>query len=302
MISQNKMISLALPAFLAFGCLNDAGPSEGVAAARVENAAQDPVRRDVPYVPTPEPVVEAMLKMVNVTKEDKVYDLGCGDGRIVVMAAQKYGAKGVGVDIDPQRIKESNENARAAGVTDKVEFHIRDLFKMDFSDATVVTLYLLPDINVKLRPRLLDELKPGTRIVSHDFMIGDWKPDKQQTVEASRTHSLYFWWVPAHVAGEWQLTSGSNTYTLSLDQRYQQVVGTLRAGNRSAGLTNVKLEGDRLSFQADIPGQGTRMVSAKVEGEKMTGEIHPTDQRAAQMVRFTGTRTVKGGPLHGDGD
>ncbi len=164
--------------------------------APFRTAAQER-RPDVHYVPTPEAVVEEMLRVANVGKNDVVYDLGCGDGRIVITAAQKHGARGVGIDIDPQRIKESNENARKAGVTDRVKFLQQDLFETDFSEATVVTLYLLPALNVKLRPKLLRELKPGTRIVSHAFDMGDWKPDKVVTVpglEEERT--VYYWVVP----------------------------------------------------------------------------------------------------------
>ena len=138
-----------------------------LALAPLTAAGQDVQRQpDVPYVPTPEDVVEAMLKLANVTKNDVVYDLGCGDGRIVITAAQKYGARGVGVDINPERIQDSNANAKKAGVTDRVKFVQQDLFETDFREATVVMLYLLPDVNLRLRPKLLSELKPGTRIVS----------------------------------------------------------------------------------------------------------------------------------------
>jgi SAM-dependent methyltransferase len=152
---------------------------------------------DVPYVPTPEAVVEEMLKMASVTKDDLVYDLGCGDGRIVIAAAKKYGARGVGVDLDPERIKESKANAQAAGVTDRVTFVQGDLFKVDFSKATVVTLYLLPDINLKLRPKLFKDLRPGTRVVSHDFDMGNWKPEKTVKLMADRReHTIHFWRIP----------------------------------------------------------------------------------------------------------
>ena len=148
---------------------------------------------DVPYVPTTELVVEKMLEMAKVGPKDVVYDLGSGDGRIVITAAKKYGATGLGVDIDPERIKEANENAKAAKVTDKVKFKQGDLFEVDLRPATVVTLYLLPDINLKLRPKLLSELKPGTRVVSHNYHMGDWKPE--QTVQLDG-HTVYFWTIP----------------------------------------------------------------------------------------------------------
>jgi predicted O-methyltransferase YrrM len=148
---------------------------------------------DVPYVPTTEAVVDKMLEMAKVGPDDVVYDLGSGDGRIVITAAQKYGAKGLGVDIDPERIKEANQNAQAAKVTDKVKFKQGDLFEVDLRPATVVTLYLLPDINLKLRPKLLSELKPGTRVVSHNYHMGDWKPEQTVQLEG---HTVYFWTIP----------------------------------------------------------------------------------------------------------
>lgn len=151
---------------------------------------------DVPYVPTPEPVVEAMLQVAQVGKDDILYDLGSGDGRIVNTAAQKFGTRGIGIDINPERIQEANENAQKAGVTDRVKFVQQDLFKTDFSDATVVTLYLLPDINLKLRPILLQQLKPGTRIVSHAFDMGEWKPEKTLQVDG---RTVYYWVVPEQV-------------------------------------------------------------------------------------------------------
>ena len=161
----------------------------GLACAAAQNAPLG--RPDVFYVPTPPAVVDAMLRMAHVTSSDVVYDLGCGDGRIPIAAAQKYGARGVGIDIDPVRIDEANENAKLAGVTDKVKFLNQDLFTSDFRDATVVTLYLLPSLNQRLRPKLQAELKPGTRIVSHGFDLGPlWPPEGRQEVEGK---TIYFW-------------------------------------------------------------------------------------------------------------
>ncbi len=148
---------------------------------------------DVPYVPTPMKVVDAMLDLARVTKDDLVYDLGCGDGRIVVRAAQRFGCRGVGVDLDPQRIVEARANARKAGVAQLARFEVGDVFDFDIAPATVVTMYLLPGINLQLRPRLLKELAPGTRIVSHDFDMGDWTPERRVDVDRSR---IFLWTVP----------------------------------------------------------------------------------------------------------
>lgn len=172
--------------------------------ASTEVEAPEP-ELDVPYVPTPNEVVAQMLQLANVQKSDVLYDLGSGDGRIVVTAAQKYGTRGVGIDINPERISEANANARAAKVTDRVQFRQQDLFKTDLSEATVVTLYLLPDINVKLRPQLFKQLKPGTRIVSHDFDMGEWKPERVVQVQGpTRQHTLYYWVVPETIPANLQ--------------------------------------------------------------------------------------------------
>jgi hypothetical protein len=162
------------------------------ALAQTATPKSEPRRPDVIFVPTPEDVVEEMLKVANVTGKDVLYDLGSGDGRIPITAAKKFGTRGIGVDIDPERIKEANENLKNSGVGDKVKFIQGDLFEMDLSPATVITLYLLPALNLKLRPKIL-KLKPGTRIVSHDFDMGDWKPEK--TIKVG-TRNVYFWTVP----------------------------------------------------------------------------------------------------------
>ena len=173
----------------------------GLAAGFAQNA-QPRKPLDVPYVPTTEEAVAAMLRLAEVKNTDIVYDLGCGDGRIVVAAARNYGAKGVGIDIDPQRIAEANANAKRAGVEKLVRFEENDLFQADIKEATVVTLFLLSSVNLKLKPKLLADLKPGTRIVSNTFDMGDWKPEKEFTVpntddDTFLSHRLYLWIVPA---------------------------------------------------------------------------------------------------------
>ncbi len=165
-------------------------------AVALVTAAQKPALRppDVRYEPSSEEQTLAMLRLAGVTKKDIVYDLGCGDGRVVITAARQFGARGVGIDIDPQRIRESVANARAAGVMHLLKFRNEDLFEADIREATVVTLYLWPWINLKLRPRLLRELRPGTRVVSHYHDMGDWPPEQEIEVEG---HKIYLWTIPA---------------------------------------------------------------------------------------------------------
>ncbi|MEA5570034.1 SAM-dependent methyltransferase [Calothrix sp. UHCC 0171] len=178
---------------------SSATPSPAIQVQETKPATQtQPQERtpDVVYVPTPQEVVDKMLEVAKVGKNDILYDLGSGDGRIPITAAKKFGTQGVGIDIDPERIKEANANAAKEGVTDKVKFLQQDLFKTDFSKATVVTLYLLPELNVRLRSQLFEQLKPGTRIVSHAFDMGDWKPEKTLNVNGK---TVYYWTIPEKI-------------------------------------------------------------------------------------------------------
>ncbi len=182
---------------LAAGALLPITPALALIAPAPVSAREDLTVLDVPFVPTPMSVVDAMLDMAKVTSKDLVYDLGCGDGRIVIRAAERFGARGVGVDLNPVRVKEAQAAARRAGraIESKVRFEVGDVFKFDFSPATVVTMYLLPSVNLKLRPRIFKELKPGTRIVSHDFDMGDWEPQAKRDLDSS---TVYYWTVPAN--------------------------------------------------------------------------------------------------------
>ena len=186
--SASILLLLALSA----GAQTPAQRAPQAPAAKPQKELRAP---DVIFVPTPHEVVDAMLKVAKVGKDDVLYDLGSGDGRIPITAAQKYGiARGIGIDINPQRIKEANENLRKAGVGERVRFVNADLFESDLSDATVITLYLLPELNLKLLPKLLKEVKPGTRIVSHAFDMGTWKPEQSLDVSGRK---VYFWMIPA---------------------------------------------------------------------------------------------------------
>ncbi len=231
---------------------------------------------DVPYVPTPYVVVEEMLRLANVGADDFVMDLGSGDGRILIEAVRKFGVRGIGVDLDAERIAESVENAQAAGVADRVEFLRQDLFKFDIARANVVTMYLLPAVNMKLRPRLLDELKPGTRIVSHDFDLGDWLPDAKSTVRKN----VFMWIVPAKINGRWRATAalpgGGRSYEIEFRQKFQEIDGLARYDKKIAGLWNPQLRGKRIRFvlvDDGGPVDSNLYFEGDVDGEVMEGVI-----------------------------
>ena len=230
------------------------------ATSQVIPDEQEKVKLDVPYEPSSEEVVKAMLEIAQVGKDDLVYDLGCGDGRIVIAAAQKAGAHGVGVDLDPERIKESLENARKADVTYRVQFFQQDLFETDISKATVVMLYLWPEVNLKLRPKLFRKLKPGTRIVSHSHDMGSWEPD--QTITASDGHKVHFWVVPENVTGawEWDMPGEKERYVLKLTQQFQKVSGALQLGSDEFPVKNLELRGNRLQFTVERFFKGQRQT------------------------------------------
>lgn len=235
---------------------------------------------DVIFVPTPNRVVEEMLRVANIHADDMIYDLGCGDGRIVILAAQKVGSRGVGIDIDPQRIEESERNARIVGVEHLVHFLEQDLFQTDFSDATVVTLYLLPMLNLQLRPKLLTELRPGTRIVSHDFGMNEWLPDQKTVVViGERHHWVYQWIVPANIIGRWELSmpelSDRAPFTLHLEQVYQYVVGAAILDDARRHLKNAKLSGSHLRFELELE-RGGETLPMIFEGEVLGDVIDGT--------------------------
>ena len=242
----------------------------GVSAARAQFSY------DVPYVPTPHVVVEEMLRLANVKPDDFVMDLGSGDGRILIAAVRKFGARGVGVDLDPDRIAESVYNAQLQGVADRVAFHRQDLFKFDIGEATVVTMYLLPSVNMRLRPRLLRELKPGTRIVSHDFDMEDWQPDQKSTVRKN----VFLWIVPAQVGGRWRTTvalpAGERSYDIEIKQKVQEIDGLARYDKKVAGLWNARLAGERITFvivDDSGPIETNLYFEGRVAGDTIAGII-----------------------------
>lgn len=198
---------------------------------------------DVPFVPTDEVVLDAMLELANVGPKDVLYDLGSGDGRIVVSAAKEWGARGIGIDIDPVRIAEAFEYAELSRVEGLVDFVEDDIFTADFSEASAVTLYLLQSINEQLRPRLLSELRPGARVVSHAFDMGEWRADESRKIGGV---NIYKWIVPASVAGIWEWERAGKTYRIDLQQSYQEVFGDAWVDEERARLKSAELRGDRL--------------------------------------------------------
>lgn len=254
-------------------------------------------RFNAPYVQSTSGVVDQMLDLAKVGRSDVIYDLGSGDGRIPIAAAQRYHVrKGVGIEMNPDLVRLSAENAKAAGVADRVRFAKGDVFKIDFSDATVITMYLLPEINLGLRPRLLT-LKPGTRVVSHQFDMGDWRPDKTAVTDESGAkgadatpgrNRLFLWIVPARVGGSWRMQVGDDTMSLVLDQRFQQVGGTIEAGRGTWPIRDAHLDGDRLRFAATIRRDGHDRALAfdgRVAGSLITGTLTVDGQAVRADLR-----------------
>lgn len=225
--------------------------------------------KDVIWMPTGNDLVNLMLKTAKVGPSDLVYDLGAGDGKIAIAAAKNFGARAVGIEFNPEMAALAQRNAKRAGVGDRVTIINGDIFKENFSKATVITLYLLPDLNLRLRPTIL-KMKPGTRVVSHAFTMGDWEPDQELDV-GSRG---FYWVVPANVAGEWSLNGieSSNKATLSLTQHYQNIAGNITIGNKSQPILKAKLEGDKLSFSYMGRKNTLHNISGKVTGNEFRGE------------------------------
>ena len=237
-------------------------------------SAKEGLELDVPYEPTSYGIAAEMLKMADVTSKDLIYDLGCGDGRIVIMAAKERGTKGVGVDMDPARIRESRENAERAGVTHLVRFYEQNLFETDIRNATVVMLYLWPEVNLKVRPKLLKELKPGTRIVSHSHTMGEWADDATREVEK---HTLHFFVVPANASGRWQWTDQERgPCFLDITQKFQKVKGSIRIGEETYPLLNCSLRGNDFFFSVErnLPGaQSVLSFRGRISGDTIDGNI-----------------------------
>lgn len=242
--------------------------------------------KDVMWVPTNDALVKAMLEAAGTNRNDYVIDLGAGDGKIPIAAARDFGARALGIEYDEQLVKLAQCKVRAAGVADKVEIRRADLFETDFSQATVLTLYLLSDLNMRLRPRIL-KMRPGTRVVSNTFRMGDWEPDQTITTEASAA-TAYLWIVPARVQGTWTFLSqdGSDRFRLELTQKFQKIEGTLLGSARSATVRDALLRGDHIELTIVGHGPERLKLSGTVRGDK----IEAIAERDGKRLRYTGTR------------
>ncbi|MEN9900024.1 MAG: hypothetical protein RLZZ152_1068 [Pseudomonadota bacterium] len=226
--------------------------------------------KDVIWVPTPEGLIDKMLEAAKVSDKDTLFDLGAGDGIIAITAARKYGAKSVGIEYNPEMAQFARRKVAEAGMTDKVKIITGDIFQEDFSAATVVTLYLMPHLNIKLRPILL-KMKPGTRVVSNTFSMGDWEPDETILDQHWRAH---FWVVPAQIDGAWVMNGvDGGPLRLNISQSYQNIGGTLTRGGQTFNLLGAKLRGDEVKFQFTTPDRKVHAFSGRLEGGRLTGTV-----------------------------
>ena len=267
---------------------------------------------DTPYVQTPQNVVDKMLEIANVRSDDYVIDLGSGDGRMVITAAKKYGARGFGVDLDRRLVELSNRNARKAGVADRAEFYQRDLHATDFSHASVLSIYLLPEVNLMIRGRLLSTLKPGARIVSHDYDMGEWPPDYQlelaapgKTVGIGQRSKIFYWVVPGKAAGKWRwqliLNGKPQDFELSVDQNFQVIEGTLAAAGRSVKIEDAKLVGEQISFAVTLPGAGDPVrlqYAGQIFNHAIEGSVRVTRGGQVRELTWNAARIEVWEPRH----
>ena len=260
---------------------------------------------DVPYVPTPTNVVEAMLTLAKVGPGDFVIDLGSGDGRIVITAARKHGARGFGVDLDAALVSDARREAERQGVKDRVEFHTRNIFITDITQATVLTSYLFPQVNIQLRPRIFEQLKPGTRVVSHDFDFGNWQPDAHVRVPVPNKpygppmSEVYLWIVPANAAGRWQwrmpLDAAIVDCELALEQTFQAVRGSGRIGGYPVRLEKATLRGEELALTLIATAGGREMrheLAGRGSGDTIRGTVRAAG--ASSMLDWSATRIARG--------
>jgi SAM-dependent methyltransferase len=228
----------------------------------------------IPYVPTPSHLVDRMLELAEIGKDDLVLDMGSGDGRIVITAAQRYGSRGRGVEIDPKLVEEAKENARKAGVAERTEFVAEDMFVTRIEDATVMTLYVLTASNLELRPRILKEMRPGSRVVSHQFSMGAWLADKHESLG---NVELYMWFVPAPVGGTWRVEDDKREFTISIQQEFQEISSTATIGRLSLPLRQARLRGNEIDFAIDTGDERPILFRGRVTEGTMVPRGAPGD-------------------------
>ncbi len=271
--------------------------------------AQDDDFGQTPYVPTPQSVVDRMLQVAKVTASDYVIDLGSGDGRMVITAALEYGARGFGVDLDRRLVDRANMLATKAGVSDRAVFYERDLFDTDMTEATVVTIYLLPEVNLMARPKLLSTLKPGTRVVAHDYDMGEWIPDDKMVLDVpdkpvgrEKKSNVFFWVIPGNAAGKWHWTLPVGGKDLPFDavvtQNFQMIKGSVDTAGASQPLADAKLRGEDIAFNA-ADSSGTRYAfSGHISGDTIHGSVRVSSATAMRELTWEATRTEVGTPAH----
>lgn len=284
--------------------------SVSLACAAIVAHAQD--YGDTPYVQTPQNVVDRMLEVAKVSASDFVIDLGSGDGRMVITAAKRYGARGFGVDLDRRLVELSNRRAAQAGVAERAKFYAQDLYQTDLSAASVVTIYLLPEVNLMVRPKLLSTLKPGTRVVSHDYDMGDWPADVTFTMDApgksvgrDQKSKVYFWVVPASASGKWRWRQSAGGAAqdaeVTLNQNFQKLDGTLVVGNARAAIEAAQLTGDRIRFSATLAEAGKPVrytYAGRIINHAIEGELEVARESGTAKSAWSAARTEVWQPAH----
>jgi hypothetical protein len=258
---------------VAFSSTTDA-PAANSSGLQAASTVYEPVRgqagKDVIWIPTPAGLIDKMLTAAKVTEQDSLFDLGAGDGIIAITAARKYGARSVGIEYNPDMAEFARRKVAEARMADKVKIITGDIFQEDFSSATVVTLYLMPHLNLKLRPILL-KMKPGTRVVSHAFNMGDWEPDETMSYQFAQG---FLWVVPAQIEGDWVMTGlDGGPMRLSMNQSFQQIGGSLNRGGQTLGLLGARLRGDEVKFQFMSQDRKVHAFSGRVDGRRITGSV-----------------------------
>lgn len=263
------------------------------------------LREDVPppYIPTPQQVVDRMLEIAGVTKNDFVIDLGCGDGRIVITAARRFGARGLGIEIDARLVAQARELALKADVANRTQFDVQDALATNLAEATVLTLYLGPDLNDKLMPRILETMRPGARVVSHDFPLGVWQPDRAERFDVPEKNfgrggesTVMLWIVPARIHGFWRAQIGdpgmARIEEISIAQKFQRFEATAHRKAHDAALIDTRIDGDRITFTlpVDAVHPAPQRVDARVDGNAMTGTLRVATRSGDQTLPFTATR------------